>query len=154
MPSAPWEEFTRRLETQFTLGDQDLIARGKLQHLRQTGSVMAYAAEFRKWLVFVTPPMDERSRIYSFINGLKIAIRKEVRPYPTTLEDAVTKAIDAEMLLTTLSGVPSYPRAPTYAYVSAPARAPMYATASAPAPMYATASAPAAGPVAMEIGQT
>ena len=94
-----WDMFKAGLLAEFQAIDPERQARDKLRKLRQQGSVVDYAREFRKCLLYI-PSMSENDKIYQFTAGLKYGVAKEVAVRGlTTLNEVIATAERLDALL-------------------------------------------------------
>lgn len=94
-----WTQFKEALVKQFTPIAPGESAREKLDTLRQTRSVYAYAQEYTSCMLEL-PNMDEADKVHRFINGLKPSVKIHVKlQKPATLSEAIELAIKADALL-------------------------------------------------------
>lgn len=84
-----WDEFRTALITRFTPISPERTARQKLATLKQRQSVRAYAQEFNLCMIEL-PEMNEKDRIFRFLEGLKPEVRIHVElKNPRTLAEAI-----------------------------------------------------------------
>jgi len=96
---ANWEEFRTDLITRFTPISPERTARQKLVTLKQRQSVRAYAQEFNMCMIEL-PEMNEKDRIFRFLEGLKPEVRIHVElKNPATLAEAIEWAIQTDSLV-------------------------------------------------------
>lgn len=87
-----FNDFARILIEQYDDPIPETTARERIAKLKQTGSVLSYAQQYRALLVHL-PDRSEPDRIHMFIKGLKPKLMKYMlRCAPTTLENAVSMA--------------------------------------------------------------
>jgi hypothetical protein len=109
-----WAEFQAALITRFTPISPERTAREKLTTLRQGKSVRAYAQEFNLCMIEL-PLMEERDRLYRFLEGLKPEVRIHVElQNPTTLAQAIQLAIQTDSILWQVKKGPSLVGRSTY----------------------------------------
>ena len=106
-PYASWTEFKTALTSRFTFLSAERTARQKLSSLRQTGSVRSYAQAYNLCMIEL-PEMNERDRMFRFMEGLKPEVRIHVElKEPTNLSQAMELAIQTDSLLQQVKKGPS-----------------------------------------------
>ena len=96
---ANWTEFKTALISRFTAISAERTARQKLTSLRQGKSVREYAQDFNLCMIEL-PEMNEKDRLYRFLEGLKPEVRIHVElKKPDTLAEAIELAIQTDSLL-------------------------------------------------------
>jgi len=94
-----WQEFKTALISQFTPISPAESAREKLDTLKQTRSVYAYAQDYTACMLEL-PNMDEADRIHHFVNGLKPKVKIHVKlQNPKSLNEAIELAMRADSML-------------------------------------------------------
>ena len=92
-----WDMFVERLHERYRPMHAPLVARQRLDRLKQTGSVSAYADLFQRELTPIKD-MSVSDQIFRFVQGLSSAFvaSKVSEQMPTTLHQAMDLAIRAE----------------------------------------------------------
>jgi hypothetical protein len=96
---ASWTAFKDALISRFTSISAERTARQKLSSLRQGKSVREYAQAYNMCMIEL-PEMDEKDRLFRFMEGLKPEVRIHVElKKPSTLAEAIELAIQTDSLL-------------------------------------------------------
>jgi len=92
-----WDMFVERLHERYRPMHAPLVARQRLDRLKQTGSVSAYADAFQRELTPIKD-MSVSDQIFRFVQGLSSAFvtSKVTEQMPKTLHEAFNIAIRAE----------------------------------------------------------
>lgn len=87
-----WDAFADSITAAFQPINPIQAARDKLDNLKQTTSVAAYAHAFRN-LALRIPDLSDADKLQRFIHGLKLNTQREIKiRAPSTFEDAVNMA--------------------------------------------------------------
>ena len=106
-----WETFKEVLLKRFCVVNATHTARGKLDALKQVGSVRSYISTFQNLLMQIPNIQDEES-LHRFTQGLQFRIKKEVAlREPQGLDAAIQLAEKYNALLHVVGNQPNY-RAP------------------------------------------
>ena len=99
-----WPQFKGILQRMFTPVTEKSVAREKLYHLRQLGSVQTYTSLFRQ-LTFDIDDMGEADKLSCYIRGLKSAVKVQLAlREPNTLEEAMAAAERVDVALNRTEG--------------------------------------------------
>jgi hypothetical protein len=94
-----WTAFKDALVNRFTSISAERTARQRLSSLRQGKSVREYAQAYNLCMIEL-PEMDEKDRLFRFMEGLKPEVRIHVElKKPSTLAEAIELAIQTDALL-------------------------------------------------------
>lgn len=89
---ADWEDFKSKITAHFQPIHEEDFARQLVRTLKQQKTVRDYTIRFQE-IILQIPTMDERSKVDSFIAGLKQDVRRWVKLQdPRTLEEAMSVA--------------------------------------------------------------
>jgi len=96
-PVDSFEAFSRQLLAFFRPPNTSQVARDRLRHLQQTGSVSSYATTFQT-IILDVPDMGAADQLDTFIHGLKERPRQECRiRQPTSLLEAIRIADSVDL---------------------------------------------------------
>jgi len=94
-----WEEFCKVIRRRYQPIEATTLALANLDRLKQTGTVQSYTDYFYKQIGYVKE-MTPTIQVHTYARGLKDLIKIEViRRKPTTIEEAVICASQAEAFL-------------------------------------------------------
>jgi Ty3 transposon capsid-like protein/Zinc knuckle len=95
-----WENFREQITTHFRPEDAERLANEKLQRCIQTYAVRDYNCQRFQLLMVELPSMDQKTRLFSYLTGLKTAVRLQVELQdPKSLKRAMELAEIADSTL-------------------------------------------------------